>query len=853
MIAEIIAKIFGTSSSRQIRKLQPIVDKINALEDTFKDYQDHQFTSKTNEFKEKISQGESLDNILPEAFALVREAAKRKINQRHYDVQIIGGIILHQGKIAEMKTGEGKTLTATLPLYLNALSSKGAHLVTVNEYLAKRDAEWMSLIYNYLGLSVGVLQNHLNDRQRKEEYQKDILYATNNELGFDYLRDNMKFRLEDYVQRGFNYAIVDEVDSILIDEARTPLIISGSSDESSKLYIEANKVVSSLSKNDYEIDEKEKNIILTEQGIDKVEKAFKIKNLYAVDNINVLHHINQALKAHHLFKRDIQYVVRDGEVLIVDEFTGRILPGRRYNDGLHQAIEAKENVKIERESQTLASITLQNYFRLYTKLAGMTGTALTEAEEFYKIYKLDVVSIPTNKPMIRQDHSDIIFVNKNAKYKYIINDIRERYKKGQPILIGTISIESSEYLSLILKSENIPHEVLNAKNHAREAEIIAKAGEAGHVTIATNMAGRGTDIKLTKESKDAGGLYILGTERHESRRIDNQLRGRSGRQGDPGESRFYISFEDDLIRRFAGDNIKNSMERFKISEDDILEGKFVSQIIEKAQERIEKQNFEIRKHLLEYDDVLNQQRTIIYTLRKQILESSKNILELIKQILQYIIDDIIIKVMPNNISKEGIKEVIDKLSKITNYNFDNHIDNLLLSRNFEYLAESLVKILIEKYEDDLNKAKENDQYDILKEAHKWVMLQTIDQAWKQHMLNLDNLKEGIGLRGWGQKNPLIEYKREAFEMFEDLMRQVQTEIIQLIFNLNTSEFNKHELEHQRQLELDSINLIGPADLEGSLSEIDVQQNQAISSKIGRNEECQCGSGKKYKKCCLNKK
>ncbi|MBA2306627.1 preprotein translocase subunit SecA, partial [Candidatus Dependentiae bacterium] len=541
-MATLLAKLFGTNNARQLKRMQPIVEKINALEKDIQQLTDDQLGAKTGYFREKIDQGASIDTLLPEAFAVVREAGKRKLGQRHFDVQLIGGVVLHEGKISEMKTGEGKTLTATLPLYLNALSGKGSHLITVNDYLARRDAEWMAPVFNSLQLSVGVIQNSLSDVERKKAYSSDIVYATNNELGFDYLRDNMKFRIEDYVQRELHYGIVDEVDSILIDEARTPLIISGPSDESSRLYVDSNKALYSLAKDtDFEVDEKFRSVQLTESGIDKIERLFNVSNLYALDHVKLLHHINQALKAHSLFKKDVHYVVKDDEVLIVDEFTGRILPGRRYSDGLHQAIEAKENVKIERESQTLASITLQNYFRLYKRLAGMTGTAATEAEEFHKIYKLDVISIPTNKKLIRDDKADLIFLSKASKYKTIAEDVRARYTKGQPVLIGTIAIETSEYLSMLLTQHGVPHEVLNAKNHAREAEIVAHAGEKGRVTIATNMAGRGTDIKLTTESLERGGLYILGTERHESRRIDNQLRGRAGRQGDPGESRFYIS------------------------------------------------------------------------------------------------------------------------------------------------------------------------------------------------------------------------------------------------------------------------------------------------------------------------
>lgn len=846
MITKILAKIFGTRNERELKKLQPLVDRINGFEGFIKNLSDSELSSKTNEFRQQIENGRSINDILPEAYAVVRETSYRKLGQRHFDVQLIGGIVLHQGKISEMKTGEGKTLTATLPLYLNALLGKGVHLVTVNDYLARRDAEWMGPIYNHLGLSVGVIQNHLSDAERKKVYQADIIYATNNELGFDYLRDNMKFRLEDYVQRDLHYAIVDEVDSILIDEARTPLIISGSSDESSKLYVDANKAILTLVKSDYEIDEKQRNVQLTDSGVDKIESFFGIKNLYALENLKILHHISQALKAHTLFKRDVQYVVQDDEVLIVDEFTGRILPGRRYSDGLHQAIEAKEGVKIERESQTLASITLQNYFRLYKKLAGMTGTAATEAEEFYKIYKLDVISIPTNRPMIRTDKSDLIFLTKNAKYKAIAEDVKERHKKGQPVLIGTVAVETSELLSMILKGAGLPHDVLNAKNHAREAEIVAHAGKPGHITIATNMAGRGTDIKLTPESIKAGGLYILGTERHESRRIDNQLRGRSGRQGDPGESRFYISLEDDLIRIFAGDSIKRNMERIGMTEDEHIESKFISKRIEEAQEKVEKHNFEIRRHLLEYDDVLNQQRTIIYRIRREILESEARILELIQEMVVDTVQDVIgFSVSERKLVLEDTTKVISNLSRMTGISIEefNEIPFDKIG-DVDTLSKGLSDFLLYRFQLRLKQVNGDQQAQIFKEAHKWIILESIDQSWKQHMLNLDHLKEGIGLRGWGQKNPLIEYKREAFAMFEDMMRHVRAEIVHHVFHLDIEHFNQHEFERKREREFDQMNFAAPDSPQSNI------QMARVKDKVGRNNDCPCGSGKKYKKCCL---
>jgi preprotein translocase subunit SecA len=846
MIASVLARFFGTNNARQLKRMQPTVEHINSLEQGMIALSDAELAAKTPYFKELLSQGQTLDALLPEAFAVVRETARRKLGQRHFDVQLIGGMVMHQGKIAEMKTGEGKTLTATLPLYLNALTGKGAHLVTVNDYLAKRDGEWMTPVFGHLGLRVGILQNSLSDEMRKEVYAADIVYATNNELGFDYLRDNMKFRLKDYVQRGFSFGIVDEVDSILIDEARTPLIISGSSDESSRLYVDANRAMSGLKKTeDYEVDEKTKTVLLTEVGNDKIESFFSVDNLYDLANVKLLHHVNQALRAHVLFKLDVDYVVKDDEVLIVDEFTGRILPGRRYSDGLHQALEAKEGVKIERESQTLASITLQNLFRLYPKLSGMTGTALTEAEEFHKIYKLDVISVPTNKSMIRKDMSDLIFLSKNSKYKAIVEDVKERHRKGQPVLIGTIAIETSEMLSDVLSGHGIPHDVLNAKNHAREADIVMHAGELGHVTIATNMAGRGTDIKLTSESVEAGGLYILGTERHESRRIDNQLRGRSGRQGDPGESRFYISLEDDLIRIFAGDSIKNNMQRVGMTEDETIESSFISKTIERSQEKVEKYNFDVRRNLLEYDDVLNQQRMVVYEVRREILEGEEGIIEIVQEMTVGVVSLVVSSTIPaRSITKESIAEVVNRLSHLTSLKVDDfeeaRLDQIGNSEALRLaLADFLHNHLMNKF-----KAVAEDKQVMFKDAHKWIMLETIDQAWKQHMLNLDHLKEGISLRSWGQKNPLIEYKREAFAMFEDMMNQVRMEVVNLIFHLNVEHFNSHELERKRQRELDEISMVGPEDPEG-----DISVSQAVSQKIGRNEDCPCGSGKKYKKCC----
>lgn len=840
MIAGIFAKIFGTANARQLRKLQPMVNRINELEPLISALDDTQLAAKTNEFREQLANGKSLDSLLCEAFAVVREAAKRRLGQRHFDVQLMGGIVLHQGKISEMKTGEGKTLVATLPLYLNALTGKGVHLITVNDYLARRDAEWMGAIYQALGLTVGALQNSMNDIERQKIYGCDILYATNSEVGFDYLRDNMKFRLQDYVQRELSYAIIDEVDSILIDEARTPLIISGSSDESSRLYTDVDRVVGRLKKAaDYEVDEKDRAVHLTESGVDKIELAFGIANLYAAEHINILHHVEQALKANALFKRDVDYVVKEGQVLIVDEFTGRILPGRRYSDGLHQALEAKEGVEVEKETQTLAAITIQNYFRMYKKLAGMTGTAATEAEEFHRIYKLEVVSIPTNKPMIRRDEPDLIFLTKNAKYRAIVNDIKERYEKGQPVLIGTIAIETSEYLSTVLSSSGIPHEVLNAKQHAREAEIVMHAGEPRRVTIATNMAGRGTDIKLTPESLQAGGLYILGTERHESRRIDNQLRGRSGRQGDPGESRFYLSLEDDLIRIFGGDGMKRKMEFLGMTEDEVIESKFISKNIAAAQEKVEKRNFDARKHLLEYDDVLNQQRVVIYSYRREVLEGAQHIEALMNELITQAIQDAVDRFVPKRTVMREQREQLDAfLANMTGIEKSAITAVSSSAQSSDALKNSCIDLILEKY--DLYRTQQNPEQ--RKEAEKWVMLETIDQAWKQHMLNLDHLREGIGLRGWGQKTPLIEYKREAFDMFREMMQQIRADIVFALFHVQVERFDQAEIEQRREKELEQLNFVSG----DTSSQAPVQRT---SEKVGRNDPCPCGSGKKYKKCC----
>ncbi|KKQ12186.1 MAG: Protein translocase subunit SecA [candidate division TM6 bacterium GW2011_GWF2_36_6] len=847
MITSVLAKIFGTKNDRELKRIQPMVARINLLEPRIKTLSDAELAAQTNVFRERISRGESLDSILFEAFAVVREAGLRFRNERHYDVQLIGGIVLHQGKIAEMKTGEGKTLVATLPLYLNALSGKGAHLITVNDYLARRDAEWMGLIYNNLGLSVGVLQNNMDDAERKMVYAADITYGTNSEFGFDYLRDNMKFDKDELVQRDLNFCIVDEVDSILIDEARTPLIISGPSDKGSDLYQTADKAVSHFTKEDYDLDEKARSVHLSETGNDKIEAFFKIDNLYAPENILILHHVSQALRAHALFKLDVDYVVRDGELLIVDEFTGRILPGRRYSDGLHQALEAKEKVKVERENQTLASITLQNYFRMYNKLAGMTGTAQTEAAEFWSIYKLDVVSIPTNRPMIRNDQPDIVFLTRKDKFDAVAQDIKECNAKGQPVLVGTISIETSEYLSYLLTQRGIKHSVLNAKQHEREAEIVKEAGEKGRVTIATNMAGRGTDIKLAEGVREIGGLRIIGTERHESRRIDNQLRGRAGRQGDPGSSKFYLSLEDDLMRIFGGERLKKTMERMGMQPGESIEHRMISRSIEKAQERVEKNNFDIRKHLIEYDDVLNQQRKIIYQYRRDILDGGELVVDLIREMATDVVHKLFEIYCPaQGCDIDGRKSVIEYLQKVTGmpHEIFQRMDKTSSTTDFE---AGVAEFLVYQY-GQIRAAMANkmpDEPDFVDRAEKWVLLETIDHSWRLHLLNIDHLKEGIGWRGYGSKNPLVEYKRESFYVFERMMDQIKWDIVQRIFHMRPEDYSidaLEDIEAEKEKELDALRGVG-GDTTGNKT---IKRHQP---KVGRNDTCPCGSGKKYKQCC----
>jgi preprotein translocase subunit SecA len=811
--------------------------EVNDLEASVSALTDEQLAAKTPDFREKLAQGAALDDILPEAFAVVREAARRTVSMRPFDVQILGGLVLHEGKIAEMKTGEGKTLAATMPLYLNALEGKGAHLVTVNDYLARRDAEWMGPIYRMLGMNVGVVVHGLDDNERRNAYHADITYGTNNEFGFDYLRDNMKFSLEDYVQRDFHYAIVDEVDSILIDEARTPLIISGASEASTDKYYRINQIIPRLRKDkDYTVEEKSRTVVLTEEGVARAESYLKVQNLFDPRNIELLHHINQALKAHALFRRDVDYVVKDGEVIIVDEFTGRVMPGRRYSDGLHQALEAKEKVKIERENQTLASVTFQNYFRMYNKLAGMTGTADTEAAEFDKIYKLEVLVVPTNMSMIRTDHTDVIYKTEPEKFNAVIEEIKEMHKAGRPVLVGTISIEKSELLSKYLDRTGIKHHVLNAKHHEREAEIIAEAGRRGQVTISTNMAGRGTDIKLGEGVAALGGLHILGTERHESRRIDNQLRGRSGRQGDMGSSRFYLSLEDDLLRIFGAERISGIMDKIGIEEGEPIEHKMISKAIENAQKRVEGQNFDMRKHLLEYDDVMNRQRQVIYEQRKKVLRGEElwaDIEEMLDEVVEEMIPDFIEeKQHPEEWNLKGLDDAVYK-----QFFLKLQISDPEKSLSAEEIREAVVSAVtshLKKKQEDFGEA-------LMHHLMKMIMLQSIDTQWKDHLLAMDHLKEGIGLRGYGQKDPVREYQKEGYAMFMEMIYRIKADTLQKLsgVQIHREEDVEEMREKQRQ---DYIMSRGEDTPEPKTVKRD-------HDKIGRNDPCSCGSGKKYKKCC----
>ena len=858
MFGFIFKKIFGSKNDRYLRRLRPIVARINALEPQMQELADEDFAQRMAEYRQQVQAGErTLDDLLPEVFALVREASRRVMGMRHYDVQLVGGIVLHRGKIAEMKTGEGKTLVATLPVALNALSGKGVHVVTVNDYLATRDAQWMGKLYNFLGLSVGVIVNGLDDQARKEAYGADITYGTNNEFGFDYLRDNMKFYATQLVQRGHNFAIVDEVDSILIDEARTPLIISGASDESVGMYRAMDQIVRQLGPEDYTVDEKARTAMLSEEGVAHCEALLHVDNLFDPANITQQHCILQALKAHHVFKRDVDYIVQNDKVVIVDEFTGRLMDGRRYSDGLHQALEAKENVTIAAENQTLASITFQNYFRMYDKLAGMTGTADTEAVEFHQIYNLEVVSIPPNKPMQRKDYPDLIYRTRKEKYDAIIEAIRELYEKGQPVLVGTISIETSEMLSQRLKKLNIPHSVLNAKQHAREAEIVAQAGQKGHVTIATNMAGRGTDILLGEGVLELAGLHILGTERHESRRIDNQLRGRSGRQGDPGSSRFYLSLEDDLMRLFGSDRISGLMEKLGLKDGEAIENTMVTRAVESAQKRVEAHHFEIRKTLLDYDNVMNQQREVIYTLRRDMMVE-EDLEPVLSEFRNDILDDAYtpLEQADTDTAIELRKALQARLADVFNLGRVLAADAPVPDRAG---CEECIHQIFQQLREEAGPLYQ----DIL----RYFLLEELDRTWKEHLRNMDALRDGIGLRGYGQKDPKLEYKREGFEMFQSMLFQIREGVFRALTRVHVQPAEPAPAEDA----VEEGNAPGEApqqeapkakptlslrhkendDLAYSGSQTTDAGNQPAKAKprVGRNDPCPCGSGKKYKKCC----
>ena len=830
-----IGKLFGDSNEKELKRLQPLVGEINALEDKMQAKSDAALAAMTEEFKMRLGKGETLEDILPEAFAVMREASRRVLAMRHFDVQLVGGVALHQGRIAEMRTGEGKTLVATLPVYLNALTGRGVHVVTVNDYLARRDSEWMGEVYRFLGLSVGLIVHGLDFPQRKAAYAADITYGTNNEFGFDYLRDNMVVSPDQMVQRDLHYAIVDEVDSILIDEARTPLIISGPGEKSTDMYQTLARVVPKLIEgDDYTIDEKANTVAPTESGIAKAEKLLGVQNLYEGDNVELSHHFNQALKAQALMHIDKDYVVKDGEVIIVDEFTGRLMFGRRFSDGLHQAIEAKEGVKVERESQTLATITFQNYFRMFEKLAGMTGTAKTEENEFQKIYKLDVIVIPTNKENCREDLPDIVYKTKRAKYKAAVNEIAERHATGQPILVGTTSIAQSEELSKALMKKGVTHNVLNAKYHEKEAEIIALAGQKDAVTIATNMAGRGTDIVLGEGVPDLGGLHIIGTERHESRRIDNQLRGRSGRQGDPGSSRFYLSLEDDLMRLFGSDSISGIMDKLGMEEDEPIEHTLVTKSIESAQKKVENRNFEIRKQVLDYDDVMNQQREVIYSQRKKILLEDNlrdNVTDMIERSVQVTMD----VYAPKDLYPEDWN-MAALISHAEDYFAPNGglDEEQLKSMSRDEVHDFLNKFAIDGYE----KREQENGAETMRLLEKMIMLRVVDDKWMEHLDNMDMLREGIGLRAYGQKDPLIEYKMEAYDMFQAMTDSIQDDVVRYMYRVSVvsqAETTNH-LEHAQAVHGDS-------------GEPPKKKPVVKADETGRNQPCPCGSGKKYKQCC----
>ncbi|NLI48197.1 MAG: preprotein translocase subunit SecA [Acidobacteria bacterium] len=892
---DILSLIFGTRNDRELKRLRPVIAKVNDLEPRFKAMRDEEFAALTAAFRERLDRVEDddarkalLNEIMPEAFAAVREAAWRTLRMRHFDVQILGGAVLHEGRIAEMKTGEGKTLVATLPAYLNALAGRGVHIVTVNDYLARRDRDWMNPIYRLLGLTTGVIVHDLDDRERYEAYRFDITYGTNNEMGFDYLRDNMKFELEHCVQRPHWYAIVDEVDSILIDEARTPLIISGPSEESTDKYYRIDRIVPKLKRDvEYLVDEKAHTVTLTEDGILKAEKLLGVENLYDPVHMDLQHHINQALRAHNLYQRDVNYVVKDGQVVIVDEFTGRLMPGRRWSDGLHQAVEAKEGVKIERENQTLATITFQNYFRMYKKLAGMTGTASTEAEEFWKIYKLEVNEIPTNKEMIRNDNPDVIYRTQREKFNAIVDEIIELHEAGQPVLVGTVTIDKSEHISKMLTRKGVPHNVLNAKYHEKEAEIVAQAGRVGAVTIATNMAGRGTDILLGgnpefmareefkkrkldwrevppdeyhavveqmraqvaeahERVKAAGGLHILGTERHEARRIDNQLRGRAGRQGDPGSSRFYLSLEDDLMRIYGGERISGFMKSMGMDEGVPIESRLVSRQIEKAQKQVEAHNFQIRKHLLEYDDVINKQREAIYKMRRELLEGKEQ-RDYVIEVAGDILDGLVDTYAPADKRVDEWDTANLDVNLRSQFGLDLKtagIDPGAFERR-EGFVDALRARVLAVFEDKEQQLGP----EFMRRLERYIMLQVLDAQWKDHLLALDHLKEGIGLRGYGQKDPLVEYKRESFDLFNDLLNRIEEESVRLLWLVEARVADRQEehMQQRRQTADQALSYSGAGEAAAAApAKVKTVVKQA---KVGRNDPCPCGSGKKYKFCC----
>ncbi|MDQ5809869.1 MAG: preprotein translocase subunit SecA [Actinomycetota bacterium] len=850
-MANLLTKILRMGEGRKVKVLQRAVEGVSALEPEVEKLSDGALRAKTDEFRERLKAGETLDDILPEAFAVVRETARRTLGMRPFDVQVMGGIVLHQGKIAEMKTGEGKTLAATMPVYLNALSGRGVHIVTVNDYLARRDANWMGEIYEFLGLKVGLIQESMGFEERKEAYSSDLTYGTNAQFGFDYLRDNIATSTDQLVQRELNFAIVDEVDSILIDEARTPLIISGLPESAADIYYRFAAIVPRLKAGvDYEVDEKKRQVAPTESGVEKVEKALGVENLYDDVNTNLVNHLNQALRAHTLFHNDVEYIVRDGQVFIVDEFTGRVLEGRRYSEGLHQAIEAKEGVEIREENQTVATITIQNYFRQYEKLSGMTGTAATEADEFMHIYKMEVVSIPTHKEMIRDDKDDLVYGSKKAKYGSVVDDIVERNRKGQPVLVGTVSVDVSEHLSGLLKRRGIKHNVLNAKHHEREAEIIAEAGERGAVTIATNMAGRGTDIKLGAGVPELGGLYVLGTERHESRRIDNQLRGRSGRQGDPGESRFYLSFEDDLLRLFGGQRMQGIIDRIGLEEDVPIEAGMISNSVRRAQEQVESRNFQARKRILEYDDVLNKQREVIYAIRRDILMGED------VDTMSYV-EDVLTDVVSQHASDDVYPEDwdLDTLAAEINRFYPSSIDFKTLNVE-EMTGAQVLEMVLEDARGRLEERKAEweertaelerrglmraDDLNSFEEAERTTLLSVVDSRWREHLYEMDYLREGIGWRGLSQRDPLVEYKREGFDIFQEMERGLKEDYVTYIYRIQNIQLREEEMQQ--------LSYSGGGEEPNQRPKSPRQRSS--EAKVGRNDPCPCGSGKKYKKCGL---